>query len=145
MTDCTHPRSRGAKRCRSCSTAFLNSDPAAKAKRKEGLARYWSNPANVLAAREKIRAVTADRLTDPIDTAIAALRANWNKRWAESNRHAAPGDNEIWPAEGLHIVALADEDPADRTVLISFGDNPAAMMAISALVHVHNEMIGRPD
>lgn len=83
---------------------------------------------------------------DPIDAMIDALRANWHRRWAES--HRAPGslaDNEIWPADGLHIVALADDNPSDRTVLVSFGENDPAFAAVSALVHVHNEMIGRPD
>jgi len=83
---------------------------------------------------------------DPIDAAIDRLRANWGKRWAESNRH--PGElanDEIWEGKGLHIVALADDNPADRTVLVSFGDDPTAMMAISALVAVHNEMVGRAD
>ena len=81
---------------------------------------------------------------DPIDAAIERLTANWGKRWAESNRH--PGElaeDEVWEGKGLHIVALADDNPADRTVLVSFGDDPTAMMAISALVHAHNEMIGK--
>jgi hypothetical protein len=83
---------------------------------------------------------------DPFDVACDALRANYGKRWAESHRH--PGelaDDEVWQGRGLHIVALSDEDPADRTVLVSFGENDEASAAISALVHVHNEMIGRPD
>lgn len=66
MTNCTHPRSRGAKRCRSCSMAFLNSDPAAQAKRKAGLARYWSDPANVEEARERMIAVTTATMADPV-------------------------------------------------------------------------------
>lgn len=82
---------------------------------------------------------------DPIDAMITALRANWNKRWAESNRHERAGEDEIWPAEGLHIVALADDNPADRTVLVSFGNDHTITAAVGALVHVHNEMIGKPD
>eukprot|EP00456_Euglypha_rotunda_P039818 TRINITY_DN3068_c0_g1_i10.p1 TRINITY_DN3068_c0_g1~~TRINITY_DN3068_c0_g1_i10.p1 ORF type:complete len:417 (-),score=83.68 TRINITY_DN3068_c0_g1_i10:1379-2629(-) len=54
------------------------------------------------------------------------------------------GKDEIWPAEGLYIVAIDDETRA-RTILCSFGENHPAMGAISALVHIHNEMIGRPD
>ena len=83
---------------------------------------------------------------DPLDLMTARLRANWGKRWAESNRH--PGslaEDQIWDGKGLHIVALADGDPADRTVLVSFGDDPTAMAAISAIVAVHNEMVGRAD
>ncbi len=83
---------------------------------------------------------------DPIDAKMAALRANWGKRWAESNRH--PGelaDDQLWDGKGQHIVALADDNPADRTVLISFGDDPSIAADISALVHVHNEKVGRAD
>ncbi|WP_397586647.1 hypothetical protein [Sphingobium fuliginis] len=83
---------------------------------------------------------------DPIDQMIGLLRANWGKRWAESNRH--PGElaeDQIWPAAGLHIVAIEDEDRANRTVLVSFGDDPTITAAVSALVHVHNEMIGKAD
>jgi cytochrome c5 len=82
---------------------------------------------------------------DPFDAACALLRANWSKRWAESDRR--PGDlkaDEYWPADGIHIVALDDETRA-RTILVSFGENDTAMGAISAICAVHNEMIGRPD
>lgn len=82
---------------------------------------------------------------DPFDVACDLLRANWHKQWIESDR--LPGDlreDEIWPADGLHIAALDDETRA-RTILVSFGDNHAAMGALSAIVAVHNEMIGRPD
>lgn len=82
---------------------------------------------------------------DPINAMIDALRGNWGKRWAESNRHPRPGDHELWLADGLHIVAMEDDEPGNRTVLVSFGDDPAASAAVSALVHVHNEMIGRAD
>ena len=82
---------------------------------------------------------------DPFDTACDALRAHWGARWAESDRRALDlGEDEIWPADGLHIVAIDAETKA-RTVLVSFGENDASSGAISALVHVHNEMIGRPD
>ncbi|MBA4756255.1 MAG: hypothetical protein H2050_15625 [Sphingobium sp.] len=82
---------------------------------------------------------------DPFDAACERLRANWSKQWVESDR--LPGDlrdDEVWPADGLHIAALDDETRA-RTILVSFGDNHAAMGALSAIVAVHNEMIGRPD
>ena len=83
---------------------------------------------------------------DPFDVACDALRANMHKRWAERHRHPAElKDGEVWQGRGLHIVALGDDDPADRTVLLSFGDNDEATASISAIVHVHNEMIGRPD
>lgn len=82
---------------------------------------------------------------DPFTAMAERLRANWGKRWIESNRHpGSVSDNEVWPAKGLHIVAQ-DDETHDRTVLVSFGEDPEAMCAISALVHVHNEMIGRPD
>ncbi len=83
---------------------------------------------------------------DPIDAMIDALRANWSKRWSESYRHPVdlPADR-VWEGRGLHIVALSDEDPADRTLLISFGDDHTITAAVGALVHVHNEMIGKPD
>lgn len=82
---------------------------------------------------------------DPINAMITRLRDNWDKRWAESHRHPhTVADNEIWDGDGLHIVALGD-DPRDRTVLVSFGENDAASAAISALVHVHNEMVGQGD
>ncbi|MEO7469921.1 MAG: hypothetical protein ABIV36_23185 [Sphingobium limneticum] len=64
---------------------------------------------------------------DPFDTACERLR-----------------EDEVWPADGLHIAALDDETRA-RTILVSFGDNHPAMGALSAIVAVHNEMIGRPD
>ncbi|UZW54021.1 hypothetical protein NUH86_10790 [Sphingobium sp. JS3065] len=83
---------------------------------------------------------------DPFDVKVKALVANWNKRWAESNRHPATlADNQIWEGRGLHIVALADDDPSDRTMLISFGDDDTAMSSISALVAAHNKMIGKAD
>ncbi|KKW93895.1 hypothetical protein [Sphingobium chungbukense] len=83
---------------------------------------------------------------DPISAMMDALRANWGKRWAESNRHPhAVAENEIWQGKGLHIVAREDDDPANRTVLVSFGDDPTIAAAVGALVHVHNEMIGKPD
>ncbi|MFZ2996234.1 hypothetical protein [Sphingobium sp.] len=82
---------------------------------------------------------------DPINAAINALTANWHLRWIESHRHPASlAENEIWPADGLHIVAQ-DDETKERTVVASFGDNDVASTTISALVHVHNEMIGRPD
>lgn len=83
---------------------------------------------------------------DPIVAMMDALRANWGKRWAESNRHPhSLAEDEIWQGKGLHIVALADDNPADRTVLVSFGDDHTITAAVGALVHVHNEMIGKPD
>jgi hypothetical protein len=82
---------------------------------------------------------------DPFDAALARTVANYGKRWAESNRHEHPKEGEVWDAKGLHIVALADDNPADRTVLVSFGDDPTAMMAISVLVAAHNKMIGKAD
>lgn len=83
---------------------------------------------------------------DPIDAMIISLRANWNKRWAESNRHPSTlAEDEIWQGRGLHIVALADDQPANRTVLVSFGDDSTITASVSALVHVHNEMIGKAD
>jgi hypothetical protein len=82
---------------------------------------------------------------DPIDAMIKALVDNWGKRWAESHRHQAEvADNEVWPAKGLHIIAI-DDDTKERTVLVSFGENDSASKAVSALVHVHNQMVGRPE
>ena len=63
--DCPHPKSRGAKRCRACCLAYLNSSPEVAARRREAMDRHWSNPANIMAAREKIRAVTAATMADP--------------------------------------------------------------------------------
>lgn len=83
---------------------------------------------------------------DPLDAMIERLRQCWHLRWAESNRHPFTlADDEIWEGKGLHIVALADDNPADRTVLVSFGPDDTAMAAISAIVAVHNEMIGKAD
>lgn len=82
---------------------------------------------------------------DPFDGALTRMLANWDKRWTESNRHEQSKDNVVWDAKGLHIVALADDNPADRTVLVSFGDDPTAMMAIGVIVAAHNKMIGRAD
>ncbi|MBH1992474.1 MAG: hypothetical protein I8H86_06265 [Sphingomonadaceae bacterium] len=82
---------------------------------------------------------------DPFDLACSLLRTHWDKQWLESDR--LPGDlraDEVWPADGLHIVAI-DQETRARTILVSFGENHAAMGAISALAAVHNEMIGRPD
>lgn len=82
---------------------------------------------------------------DPFDLACNLLRTHWDKQWLESDR--LPGDlraDEMWPADGLHIVAI-DQETRARAILVSFGENHAAMGGISALVAVHNEMIGRPD
>ncbi|MEA3387974.1 MAG: hypothetical protein U9R64_01690 [Pseudomonadota bacterium] len=82
---------------------------------------------------------------DPFDVALQLLTDNWGKRWIESDRQSGPlGDNEIWPADGIHILAVDDETGA-RTVVASFGENDTAMGTISALVAAHNIMIGRPD
>lgn len=82
---------------------------------------------------------------DPFDAACELLRANWGNKWLESDRVSGDlGTDEIWPADGLHIAAI-DDDTRARTILVSFGDNHAAMGALSAIVAVHNEMIGRPD
>jgi len=82
---------------------------------------------------------------DPIEAMTDALRAHWGARWAESHRHPVElAENEIWQGRGVHIVAL-DDAGRDRTVLVSFGANDEATAAVSALVHVHNEMVGRPD
>lgn len=82
---------------------------------------------------------------DPFDVACALLRDNWGKRWIESDRQCGTlGEDEVWPAEGLHIAAV-DDGTHDRTILVSFGENHPAMGALSAIVAIHNEMIGRPD
>ena len=82
---------------------------------------------------------------DPFDVACSLLRDHWGKKWMESDRRCGTlATDEFWPADGLHIVAV-DDDTRARTILCSFGENDAAMGAISAIVAVHNEMIGRPD
>lgn len=52
--------------------------------------------------------------------------------------------DEVWPADGIHILAV-DDETGQRTVIASFGENDTAMGTISALVAAHNIQIGRPD
>lgn len=78
---------------------------------------------------------------DPYDVARERLRANRLKRWQESDRQCgALAEDEIWPADGLHIVAI-DPETGARTVLLSFGVNDAATASITAIVDDHNEIV----
>ncbi|APL94118.1 hypothetical protein [Sphingobium indicum] len=55
MTDCTHPRSRGAKRCKSCSAKHMATDPEIQRRRREGIRRHCAKPGTILAKRETLR------------------------------------------------------------------------------------------
>lgn len=82
---------------------------------------------------------------DPINALIERIRDNWDKRWFELDRHPPVlADNVIDEGQGVHVIARSD-DRRDATVLFSLGTDPAMMIVASAICHVHNEMIGRPD
>lgn len=55
MTDCTHPRSKGAKRCKSCSAKHMAADPEIRRKRLEGIRRHNAQPGVRLQKRETLR------------------------------------------------------------------------------------------
>lgn len=65
MSDCPHPKSRKAKRCRACQFEWLRSDPDVAEKRRAGLQAYFDKPGIKMAYRERIKAVTAATLADP--------------------------------------------------------------------------------
>ena len=67
MTDCTHPRSRGAKRCRSCQLAWLNSDPAIRLRQAEAVRAHHAKPEVKLANRERLRTMMAEKMQDPAE------------------------------------------------------------------------------
>jgi hypothetical protein len=80
---------------------------------------------------------------DPFDALADRLRKHWDQRWFEMNRlPVSQPDNVINEGVGVHIVAR-DAECRNSTVLVSFGDDPAVMLAVSALVHIHNEMVGQ--
>lgn len=66
MTDCPHPKSAKAKRCRACSIAHMNSDPAIAAKRAAGRKAYFDQPGVRMEYRERMRAITAATMADPV-------------------------------------------------------------------------------
>lgn len=81
---------------------------------------------------------------DPFDVMSKLLRDNWHKRWFELDRYPSGlADNVLDQGEGIHIVARTD-DCKDSTVLISLGSDPAMIVVASAIVAVHNEMVGQP-
>lgn len=65
MSDCPHPKSRKAKRCRACQLATLLTDPAIAERRRAGQQAYFDRPGVRMAYRERIKAVTAATLLDP--------------------------------------------------------------------------------
>lgn len=48
------PRNRSG-RCRACFNRRMNADPGAQQRRREGIARHYADPANVDAARQRLR------------------------------------------------------------------------------------------
>lgn len=74
MTDCPHPKSAKAKRCRSCSAKHMNSRPDAKEKRLAGMAAYYSRPENLAKAQERTRKLNDRLMQDPAH--VEKLRQN---------------------------------------------------------------------
>lgn len=65
MTECTHPKSRKAKRCRSCAAKWMNSDPATHARRLQGIRAHYDDPDNRAKARKKVQDLTKRVMADP--------------------------------------------------------------------------------
>ncbi len=106
------------------------------------LAHCQRNPATCKFCHEHGVPQTAP---DAFDVAFRLLVANWDKEWVESDRRSRTlGEDEIWPADGLHIAAI-DAETRARTILCSFGENDVAMGSLHALVAAHNHSIGRAD
>lgn len=79
---------------------------------------------------------------DPFEVAIALMRKHWDDCWFELERYPSNRDDEVLhTGMGIHIVART-EDRKDSTVLLSFGSDPAARLAVSAIVAIHNEKTG---
>lgn len=65
MSDCLHPKSRNAKRCRACQLAYINSSPEIKAKAKAAIRAHYADPVNMEKARAKLARVMAQIMADP--------------------------------------------------------------------------------
>lgn len=65
MTECTHPRSRGAARCRSCSAKHMANDPEIQRRRREGIQRYHAQPGVKIEYRERQRRMMEKVKADP--------------------------------------------------------------------------------
>lgn len=65
MPTCDHPKSRNAKMCRACQLEWLKNDPEIAARRKAGIKRYMSDPANLEAVKQRFAEVVARDNADP--------------------------------------------------------------------------------
>ncbi len=67
MTECTHPRSKGAKRCRACQFAHMTGDRDIAARRLAAIKAHHAKPEVKLANRERLRLMMADKMQDPAE------------------------------------------------------------------------------
>lgn len=81
MTDCPHPKSKGAKRCKSCSAKFMATDPEVQRKRREGIARYHARPGVKLEYRERMRKAMEKVKADP----VLMEKRREHGRWLRAN------------------------------------------------------------
>jgi hypothetical protein len=79
--DCPHPKSKGAKRCKSCSAKFMATDPKIQRKRREGIQRYHQQPGVKLEYRERMRKALAASMADPAQLE----RRREHGRWLRAN------------------------------------------------------------
>lgn len=81
---------------------------------------------------------------DPFEAQCDLFRDHWHLPWQVRDfTGSAPQEaNAITARRGVHIIA---HDRATRrtAILAFFGEEMADLNALYALVHVHNEMIGR--
>lgn len=78
--DCPHPKSKGAKRCKSCSAKFMATDPEIQRKRREGIQRYNAQPGALLAKRETLRKTMARVRATPEHQEMLREHGNWLAR-----------------------------------------------------------------
>lgn len=81
MTECTHPRSKGAKRCKPCSAKHMATDPEIQRRRREGIQRYHQKPGVKLEYRERMRKALAASMADPEQLE----RRREHGRWLRAN------------------------------------------------------------
>ncbi|WP_313230202.1 hypothetical protein [Sphingobium yanoikuyae] len=81
MTECTHPRSKGAKRCKPCSAKHMATDPEIQRRRREGIRRHNAKPGVLLAQREMLRKTMERVRATPEHQAM--LRAHGERLYRE--------------------------------------------------------------
>ncbi|MFK4794914.1 hypothetical protein [Sphingobium sp. ZW T5_29] len=77
MTECTHPKSRGALRCRSCAAKHMATDPDIQRRRREGIQRYHAQPGVKIEYRERQRRMMEKVQADPVEMEKRRERGHW--------------------------------------------------------------------